>query len=175
VTPPILLETARLRLVGPDAALEAVAAAGGAALAHSLGAEVARDWPPPLTADVQGFWAEALSQEPALQGWTAWYWLLVDGRERPLLCGCGGFTGAPRESTVEIGYSLVESLHRRGLAPEACEALIAWASRDERVERVIAHTFPDLRPSIRVLEKLGFRRVGAGREPGTIRYELELG
>jgi RimJ/RimL family protein N-acetyltransferase len=95
--------------------------------------------------------------------------------DAPLLCGYGGFKGAPQDGVVEIGYSVVPSLHRRGIAPEACEALIVWASRDARVQRVIAHTYPHLNPSIRVLEKLGFARAGDGDEPGTIRFELELG
>ena len=171
----LVLETARLRLTAADARIEAAAARDANSLAAALGARIAEDWPPPFTADVQGFWAEALSQEPALQGWTGWYWQWMSAGESPLLCGYGGFKGAPHHGSVEIGYSVVPSRQRLGVAPEACEALIVWASRDERVQRVIAHTFPHLRPSIRVLEKLGFQRKGDGDEPGTIRFELELG
>jgi RimJ/RimL family protein N-acetyltransferase len=171
----IVLETPRLRLVAPDASIEAAAGRGSQALGRALGADVPPDWPPPSTGDVQGWWREALEQEPSLRGWTAWYWLWTGERERPLLCGYGGFKGGPRDGEVEIGYSLIEPLHRRGLAPEGCAALIAWAARDPRVRRVIAHTFPELRPSLRVLEKLGFHGAGTGSEPGTLRFELELG
>jgi ribosomal-protein-alanine N-acetyltransferase len=173
--PTPILETPRLRLIAADAALERAAARGRDALAAALEAEVAADWPPPLAEDALGAWAATLEQQPSLAGWASWYWLSMRASLPPLLCGFGGFKGEPREGTVEIGYSLVESLHRRGLAPEACEALIVWASRDPRVEVVIAHTLPELRPSQRVLEKLGFAPAGAGSEPGTIRYELKLG
>jgi len=171
----IVLETPRLRLIAPDAEIERAVGLGRDTAAAALDVEVAADWPPPLSEDALGFWASSLEEQPSLRGWTAWYWLLMREGQPPLLCGIGGFTGAPRDGIVEIGYSLVESLHRRGLAPEACEALIVWASRDSRVRRVIAHTFPHLRPSIRVLEKLGFALAGAGTEPGTVRYELPLG
>jgi [ribosomal protein S5]-alanine N-acetyltransferase len=171
----IVLETPRLRLIAGDARIERAAGTGREALAAVLDVEVARDWPPPLSEDAQGYWASALERTPSLRGWATWYWLLMRAGDAPLLCGIGGFKGAPVEGTVEIGYSLVESQHRRGLAPEACEALIAWASRDARVHRVIAHTLPELRPSIRVLEKLGFALVGPGEEPGSILYELPLG
>lgn len=171
----IVLETPRLRLIAGDAAIERAAGLGRDALAAALDVDAAEDWPPPLSEDAQGYWATALERDTALRGWTAWYWLLMRPGRRPLLCGIGGFKGAPREGRVEIGYSLVESLHRQGLAPEACEALIVWASRDSRVKRVLAHTLPELRPSIRVLEKLGFKRVGPGEEPGSILFELPLG
>jgi [ribosomal protein S5]-alanine N-acetyltransferase len=171
----IVLETPRLRLIAPDAAIEGAALRGSAELGRALDAEVPPQWPPPHTGDVQGWWREALLQEPSLQGWTAWYWLWMEEREKPLLCGYGGFKGGPQDGEVEIGYSLIEPLHRRGLAPEGCAALIVWASRDARVRRVIAHAFPDVRASLRVLEKLGFREAGRGSEPGTLRFELELG
>jgi RimJ/RimL family protein N-acetyltransferase len=58
---------------------------------------------------------------------------------------------------VEIGYSVVPSWQRRGLATEASGALIeaAW---DHGAQVVIAHTFAHLEPSIGVLRKLGFER-----------------
>jgi [ribosomal protein S5]-alanine N-acetyltransferase len=40
------------------------------------------------------------------------------------------------------------------------------------VTRVTAHTLPELRASIRVLEKCGFAFVGDGVEAGTIQFEL---
>ncbi|WP_144440291.1 GNAT family protein [Limnochorda pilosa] len=38
--------------------------------------------------------------------------------------------------------------------------------------RAVAEAIPGNRPSIRVLEKAGFHRVGPGEEPGSLRFEL---
>jgi len=171
---PLVLSTARLRLVAPTAELERLAREP-LRLARALDAELPSDWPPPVSADVQGFWAEALEQEPALQGWTAWYWLFCEPGDPPRLVGHGGFTGAPREGQVELGYAVVDSHHRRGIATEACTALVVWASRDARVRRIVAHTYPELTPSRRVLDRLGFVETGPGAQERTLRYELALG
>lgn len=40
------------------------------------------------------------------------------------------------------------------------------------IKGVIAETLPALRPSIRVLEKSGFKFIGQGSELGVIRYQL---
>ncbi len=40
------------------------------------------------------------------------------------------------------------------------------------VRRVIGETLPELSPSIGVMQKCGFRLVGAGSEAGVIRFEL---
>jgi len=74
---------------------------------------------------------------------------------------------------VEIGYSILEDHQNRGLAPEAVGELIDWAFSHENVHRIIAQTLPDLRPSIRVLEKRGFAFVGDGLEDGAILYQLD--
>ena len=110
---------------------------------------------------------ELLSADPEASGWAAWYFIL-EGRERVVI-GCGGFRGRPSpDGTVEIGYSILERHQRQGLAPEAVRSLVAWAFSHPEVKRVVAHTLPELRPSIRVLEACGFEFVGPGEEAGTI-------
>ncbi len=90
--------------------------------------------------------------------------------------GCGGFKGKPTDDgTVEIGYSILEAHQRQGLAPEAVQELVRWAFSHEEVRRIGAHTLPELRPSIRVLEKCGFAFVGEGSENGAIWFELLRG
>jgi RimJ/RimL family protein N-acetyltransferase len=71
---------------------------------------------------------------------------------------------------VEIGYSVVPSWQRRGLATEASRALIesAWG---RGAEVVLAHTLPHLTPSIRVLEKLGFAAAESS-EDGVLAFAL---
>ena len=73
---------------------------------------------------------------------------------------------------MEVGYSLLEAFQKRGFATEAMRALIDRAFSMPDVNMVIAQTLPELTPSIRVLERLGFRFAGLGAEEGAIRYEL---
>jgi RimJ/RimL family protein N-acetyltransferase len=91
------------------------------------------------------------------------------------LVGGAGFKGSPRDGVVEIGYSMLEAHQGHGYCTEAVRALIGWAFGHPEVRLVIAHTLPELRPSIRVMEKCGF--VFTGQGPGedgmqTVRYEL---
>jgi RimJ/RimL family protein N-acetyltransferase len=71
---------------------------------------------------------------------------------------------------VEIGYSVIPSWRRRGIATEACRALIdaAW-QRGARV--VIAHTLPNLEPSLGVLRKLGFESAESST-PNELEFRL---
>ncbi|HVS11423.1 MAG TPA: GNAT family protein [Planctomycetota bacterium] len=167
------IRTERLVLVAPDGAIERAAAGGPQALARALGARVPRDWPPPMAANVLGYWAVRLEAEPALRGWTARYWLLERDAGEPELVGYGGFKGPPdAEGTVEVGYAVVAGRQRAGLATEAVGALVSWAFARSEVRSVVAHTYPELHASIRVLEKLGFERRGEGAEPRTLCYRL---
>jgi RimJ/RimL family protein N-acetyltransferase len=81
-----------------------------------------------------------------------------------------GYKGPPRDGVVEIGYSMVPSFQRRGLATEASRALIeaAWG---HGVATVLAHTFAHLEPSLGVLRKLGFEPVGSN-EAGELEFRL---
>jgi ribosomal-protein-alanine N-acetyltransferase len=66
---------------------------------------------------------------------------------------------------VEIGYSIVPEVHRRGIATEAIKLLIGYAFTNPDVRRVKAETLPRLIPSIGVLEKCGFRQTVEGFDP----------
>jgi [ribosomal protein S5]-alanine N-acetyltransferase len=55
---------------------------------------------------------------------------------------------------------MLEAHQRNGYCTEAVRALIAWGFEQQAVQTVIAHTLPGLEPSIRVMEKCGFKFVG---------------
>ncbi|HZF10979.1 MAG TPA: GNAT family protein [Thermoanaerobaculia bacterium] len=67
---------------------------------------------------------------------------------------------------------------RQGYATEAVGGRVQFAFASERVARVIAHILTSLGPSIRVLERAGFRYAGLGEDPHAppgeqvVRYEL---
>lgn len=111
--------------------------------------------------------------DPAAAGWTSWYVIVPHGAGRKTLIGSVGAGGPPDESgAIMIGYSLLDQFHGKGYATAALQGFLAWAGRHPGLRRVVADTYPHLKASIRVLEKCGFGRVGAGLDEGTIRFEL---
>jgi RimJ/RimL family protein N-acetyltransferase len=142
-----------------------------ALLAERLGAELPADWPPEHHGEqVLEFTSKAL-EDPAAAGWWLHWFVWLEG-ERRVLAGTGGFKGPPDDGVVEIGYSVVPSWQRRGIATDAIREFIARA-RERGARAVIAHTLPSLEPSIGVLRKLGFEPAGSP-EPGVIGFRLDL-
>jgi [ribosomal protein S5]-alanine N-acetyltransferase len=170
------IATARLDLVPASLETLAAALAGNEVLAAALGARVPPTWPPEfLDRPALEFVTVRLAQHPEEAEW--WMHFVVSreiaGEPRALI-GSGGFAGPPApDGSVEIGYGIVADRQRRGYATEAARGLIARAFDVPRVTHVVAHTMPELAGSIGVLERCGFRCVGAGAEPGTVRYRLD--
>jgi RimJ/RimL family protein N-acetyltransferase len=137
-------------------------------LAAALEAALPGDWPPEHNdADTLRFFKDELSK-PGAAGWWAHYVLFED--DQRVLVGVVGYKGPPSEGVVEIGYSVVPSYQRRGIATQACGLLIENARR-HGAHTVTAHTLPELEPSIGVLEKLGFTPASSA-EPGVLAFEL---
>jgi [ribosomal protein S5]-alanine N-acetyltransferase len=144
--------------------------AGYVSLFRLLGAEVPSEWPPEhWEPHVFAFMEKQYAQSPQTLGWHRY---VVLGGEHPVLIGTMG--GFPRgESEAEIGYSILEPWQRRGLATEGLMALMTELFEADGLQSISAQTFPVLTPSVRVLEKCGFRLNGAGEEEGAVRYRLE--
>ena len=78
-----------------------------------------------------------------------------------VMIGHIGFHGPPDDDgRAEIGYAVFPSFRRQGYALEAIEGMFAWAQEEERITRFRAAVGPDNAPSLRLVEKLGFRQVG---------------
>jgi len=65
-----------------------------------------------------------------------------------------------RDVAWEIGYWVDRAVHGKGVATEAAAALLAWGEQQFGVTQFTAGHFKDNPASGRVLEKLGFQRVG---------------
>jgi [ribosomal protein S5]-alanine N-acetyltransferase len=164
--------TARLTIVPATPELVDLELTGADRLAEALRADLPDDWPPEHhDGDVLRF-VRATLDEPSADGWWLHY-LVLDEEGGRVLVGTAGFKGPPAEGVVEIGYSVVASRRRRGIATEACQALIerAWS---QGADVVLAHTLPELEPSIGVLRKLGFETDGEP-QPGVLRFALRRG
>ncbi len=166
------VSTPRLRLIAADGRTARAELENPAALSTILNCEIPPDWPPPLNDEESARWfLNFITTHPDAHGWATWYFVLERG-DRPIAIGSGGFKGLPDHGTVEIGYSVMPAWHRQGLASEGVDALLDWAFGHDDVDRVIAHTFPDLIPSLGVMRKCGFRDDGPGDEPGTVRTAI---
>jgi RimJ/RimL family protein N-acetyltransferase len=163
------LTTPRLRLVPATPALIAAELEDAESLARALGAVVPPDWPPEHhDRQTLEFWRDRLL-DPGAAGWWLHYALRTE--PEPLtLVGSVGYKGPPADGAVEIGYSVVPSWQRRGLATEACRALIA-AAWERGATVVLAHTLEHLTPSIGVLRKLGFESAESS-EPEALEFRL---
>jgi RimJ/RimL family protein N-acetyltransferase len=151
-----------------------------AALARLLDATVPAAWPPGEMND------EVLAEFIRMESFKTdlffafWYWVLdtpdAGGR---VLIGSGGIASALNApGTVMIGYSVLDEYQGHGYATEAVRHLITVIFADVRIARIMATTYPELRASIRVLEKNGFICTGAtargqGFPEGTLGFVLE--
>jgi RimJ/RimL family protein N-acetyltransferase len=141
------------------------------ALSHITGARVPASFPPELLDDDALRWTLRSIAQPGFQPRWGMYWIISP---EEILVGTAGFKGAPSDGYVELGYGVVAEYQRRGYATAAVRALLRIAFASPDVVRVKAETLPDLTPSIGVLEKCGFRLIGAGSEPDVIAYEIGL-
>jgi len=175
------LRTERLELVAGTIELFRARVDERELLGRELQARVPDSWPPPLfDQDAMDWMAKYLEEYAAAAGANEWgfYFIILparggdDGEEPTAIGGCG-FKGLPADDgTVEIGYSMLPEFQRAGYATEAAGALLRRAFSQPQVTRVIAETYPELLPSIRVLEKNDFRFVGDGSEERVIRFAL---
>lgn len=145
-------------------------------LAQRLQAEIPHNWPTPLyDSDARQFFLGVVSENSKAVGWTAWYILLIDQVGKKTLIGAVGACGLPDdEGKIVIGYSLLDQFQGKGYATEALRGFLEFAQGHSSLQKVVADTYPHLRASIRVLEKNGFVRCGAGAEEGTIRFVLAV-
>jgi ribosomal-protein-alanine N-acetyltransferase len=140
-----------VRLVTPDLALLEAAIDGGPALEQALGCAVAEGWD--VFGQSLGRIRDAVAADPASTRWGTRLFVLHTPHT---LVGWGGFKGPPRDGVVEVGYAIAPSWERRGIATAAVGELLSDAYAAPDVRSVIAHTLPELGPSVRVLGKSGF-------------------
>lgn len=174
-----VVRTPRLLLIGGTAESLSAELESAEALGDVIGALVPPSWPPELyDADAVRWTMSWLETHPDESSWGLYYVAEAPAGpdDRPKLLGIAGYKGAPDDAgVVEIGYGIVPERRRNGFASEAVRALLARAFGDSRVTAVIAHTLPELTPSIGVLQATGFVLEGPGNdphEPTAIRFAL---
>ena len=97
---------------------------------------------------------------------TPWTGYLAVDRANQIIVGTCSFTAAPDpEGVVEIAYFTFPPFEGRGYASAMAAELVEVAESTAGIRRVRAHTLPEGNASTRILEKLGFERVGTTIDP----------
>jgi ribosomal-protein-alanine N-acetyltransferase len=161
------LQTQRLTIIPYTVESIEAAVEGNSALEKYLGVSVAKGWPIPDLAEALPEFVAMFRADPLLPEWMGF----IIHREEKLLIGDMGFKSRPSEEGVaEIGYGIVPSYQRKGYCFEAVSALVAWSWQYPELKKITAECEPDNFGSIRVMEKLGMKRIGL--ENNLLKWEL---
>ena len=92
------------------------------------------------------------------------FWAVADGRTDRCLGLVNYHDGHIRNKRAAIGY-IVDPAHcRQGVATEAVSAMVEFCFRELGLHRLQAFIHPDNAASLKLIERLGFRREGLLRE-----------
>ncbi|HEU4963499.1 MAG TPA: GNAT family N-acetyltransferase [Bacilli bacterium] len=163
----LFLESERLRMVPFTLELVRATIEDRQKLKELLQAEVPANWPNPDFAEVLPMIAQGMAEDPSRPVWDG----LILEKETNRLVGDMGLKGGPDESgTADMGYSIVPEYQGRGYATEMANALIDWCFRETDIVKITAECLDDNTGSIRVLEKVGLRRLAP--EDNMLKWEI---
>ena len=113
------------------------------------------------------FFIEAMEKDPLGLVWDG---IILQKADQRAIGGIG-FHGPPDEAgRVEIGYNIIPAYEGQGYATEMARRVIDWAFHTSGIEVITAECLDDNIGSIRVLEKVGMRRLAP--EGNRLKWEL---
>lgn len=109
----------------------------------------------------QQSWARILTYVGhwAVQGFGYW---AVEEKSTGTFIGEMGFADFKRDMSPsikdlpELGWALIPSVHGKGYATEALQAVLVWGGANLEAAKIVCIIDPENTPSIRVAEKIGF-------------------
>ncbi|MDC3424490.1 GNAT family N-acetyltransferase [Aquibacillus sp. 3ASR75-11] len=111
---------------------------------------------------------ERFSQYPEENVWEG----IIIRTEDNVIIGDMGFKGGPDENgEMDLGYSILPSYQGNGYATEMATAFVQWGLKQPKVKKITASCSNQNYPSIRVLEKVGFKQIG--KEDNEIYWVIE--
>jgi len=90
----------------------------------------------------------------AKHGFTNW---AVIRKEDDAFMGKCGLSRLPDNSDIEISYILDEPYWGMGYATEISKAVLEYGLNSLNLKRIVAMAYPQNRPSIKVIEKIGMK------------------
>ena len=88
-----------------------------------------------------------------------WYWAITLGEEDELIGTICLWNIAADQSSAEIGFELLPDYQRKGIMNEALTAIIQFAFSQCQFSKIEGTTNSQNIPSIKLLERHGFRRL----------------
>jgi ribosomal-protein-alanine N-acetyltransferase len=153
-----ILETERLKLIPFSLELKKLVYRNDRVrIAEMLGIRLSDDWPAADYVEALPTFIRRGEQDPSGAIWDG---IIVHKADGVAIGGMGFHGGPDGIGAVEIGYDVVPAYRNCGYATEMADRLIAWAFAQPGITIVKAGCFYDNIGSIRVLEKVGMRRVG---------------
>jgi [ribosomal protein S5]-alanine N-acetyltransferase len=141
-----------------DELLEALLAKDQAAAVNELGVAVPESWLDEMKDHLEMRLDQSRS-DPRAGPWLLRA-VIVRAPER-IVIGYINFHGPPEDpGWVEIGYDILPEHRRKGFATEAATAMFDWAASRHGITRMRASISPENEPSLKMIAKLGFTRVG---------------
>jgi ribosomal-protein-alanine N-acetyltransferase len=162
-----LLETPRLQPLPFTLELKQVTLSDRARLPELLGVAVPDIWPGADMLEALPFFIEVMEQDPTGQVWDG---IILHKADRVAIGGIGFHSPPDEAGRVEIGYNIIPAYEGQGYATEMARRVIDWAFQMPGIQVITAECLDDNIGSIRVLEKVGMRRLTA--EGHTITWEL---
>jgi len=162
-----ILETQRLKLLPFTLELKRATLADRAKLAEMLEVAIPGAWPGADMLEALPFFIEVMEKDPAGLVWDG----IILQKAEQIAIGGIGFHGGPDEvGMVEIGYNIIPAYERQGYATEMARRVIEWAFHTPGIQVITAQCLDDNIGSIRVLEKVGMRRLAP--EGNRLKWEL---
>lgn len=93
-------------------------------------------------------------------------WAITIKKDKTVIGTCGYNNWIKRSSRGEIGYELGRNYWGNGYASEAVGEILKYGFIKMNLNRVEAFTVPEATSSIKLLQKLGFKKEGLLREYG---------
>jgi ribosomal-protein-alanine N-acetyltransferase len=157
----MVITTRRLELVSITLPMvEAIFAGDRCAAERLAGARLPSAWPGRALVE-RAFTADltAIRGDPEQRLWGDR--LMITREAQPRVVGSVIFHGRPGDGVAEVGYGVEADSQGQGFATEATAACVDWALAQPGISAVTATTFPWHHASLRVISRIGMRRVGS--------------
>jgi [ribosomal protein S5]-alanine N-acetyltransferase len=162
------VQTDRLLLIPVTIKLVKDLIKGSTREVENLGIKTNGKWPRQDTKDILPFVYKELEKNKIETGFEFW---MIIVKEDMTVIGDIGFRGIPDDKgEVEIGYGLIVEEQGKGFGQEALKAMVHWAFSKKEVKVINADSLIDNIPSIRILEKSGFKEFM--RDKGMIYWKI---
>ncbi|WP_294241641.1 GNAT family protein [uncultured Chryseobacterium sp.] len=117
-----------------------------------------QSWIPTSLKEVENF---ILRNHKEFNQRESWYQILITDKETKAVIGDIGIHFFGNENTqAELGITLNKDFQGKGFAAEALKGIISLLFTDFRKHRIMASVDPDNLNSIKLMERVGFRKEG---------------